>query len=100
MRWRLASQLGLIQEEAVEEHQEEIDKLESAYDDIVSNLESWEERAQETWSSIADKLFQEKPDLPEIPKPRPANEPDGFVLFDSRRDYFKQIDAYREWQWR
>lgn len=98
VRWRLASQLRLIQEKAVEPHQEEIDELESAYDDIVSDLESWEERAQETWSSIADILFQGKPDLPETPKPRPANEPDGFVLFDSKRDYFNQIDSYREWQ--
>ena len=34
----------------------------------------------------------------EPPTPRPANEPDGFVLFDSKRDYLNQIDAYREWQ--
>ena len=41
-----------------------------------------------------------QPDLSEFEKPtaRPANEPDGFVLFNSKRDYFNQIDAYREWQ--
>ncbi len=39
-------------------------------------------------------------DLDEFKKPkaRPANEPDGFVLFDSKRDYLTQIDHYHEWQ--
>ena len=39
-----------------------------------------------------------QPVLPDVPTARPANEPDGFVLFDSKRDYLNQIDAYREWQ--
>ncbi len=34
----------------------------------------------------------------DVPAARPANEPDNFVLFDSKRDYLNQIDAYREWQ--
>ena len=50
------------------------------------------------WSTITEELQEKKPDLPTLPMVRPANEPDGFVLFDSKRDYFNQIDAYREWQ--
>ena len=34
----------------------------------------------------------------EIPKPRPANDPDGFLLFNSKRDYLSQLDHYHEWQ--
>ena len=26
------------------------------------------------------------------------SEPDGFVLFDSKRDYLTQLDQYHEWQ--
>ena len=52
------------------------------------------------WSTITEELDEERDNLPalEKPKPRAANEPDGFVLFDSKRGYFNQIDAYREWQ--
>ncbi len=45
-----------------------------------------------------DELREQKPDLPKPPTARAANEPDGFVLFDSKRDYLNQMDAYREWQ--
>ena len=56
--------------------------------------------AEDLWSTITEELEEEQPDLDEFEKPKakPANEPDGFVLFDSRRDYLNQIDAYREWQ--
>ena len=47
---------------------------------------------------MAKELRERKPDLPDVPTARPAKEPDGFVLFDSKRDYLNQIDAYREWQ--
>jgi len=34
----------------------------------------------------------------EIPKPRPANDPDGFLPFDSKRIYLSQLDHSHEWQ--
>lgn len=32
------------------------------------------------------------------PEPWPAQEPDDFLLFDSKRDYLTQLDDYHEWQ--
>ena len=52
------------------------------------------------WSTITEKLEEEETYLSQFEKPkaRPANEPDGFVLFDSKRDYLTQLDRYHEWQ--
>ncbi len=99
-RWRLQSQLTVIEQEVTEPHQEEIDQLTSTYEEIVAELEAWERSAEDLWSTITEELEEAQPDLDEFEKPkaRPANEPDGFVLFDSKRGYFSQIDAYREWQ--
>ncbi len=100
MRWRLASRLRQIQEKVTEPHQEEIDELTSDYESVVADLNAWERSAEDLWSTITEEMEEGQPDLEEFEKPkaRPANEPDGFVLFDSKRDYFNQIDAYREWQ--
>ncbi len=104
-RWKVHHQLRQIRDGVVESHQEEIDELTSEYDDVVSAVrtleetaEAWEESAADLWETIADELRGQKPDLPAPPTARPANEPDGFVLFDSKRDYLYQIDAYHEWQ--
>ena len=104
-RWNIHHQLRQIRDGVTESHQEEIDQLTSEYDDVVSAVrtleetaEAWEESAADLWETIGDELREQKPDLPEPPTARPANEPDGFVLFDSKRDYLNQMDAYREWQ--
>ncbi len=99
-RWRLQSRLTAIEQGIADPHQEEIDQLTSTYEEMVAEIEAWERSAEDLWSSITEELEEEQPDLSEFekPAPRPANEPDGFVLFDSKRDYFNQIDAYREWQ--
>ncbi len=99
-KWEFDRQLSEIVKGITEPHQEEIDQIIGDHEDVVAEFEAWEERSQDLWSTISDELEQQKPDLFEFmkPAPRPANEPDGFVLFDSRRDYFGQIDAYRTWQ--
>ncbi len=96
--WRLRSVLAVIEQEVTEPHQEGIDELTSTYEGIVAEVEAWERSAEDLWSTITEELEEKKPNLPTLPMARPANEPDGFVLFDSKRDYFNQIDAYREWQ--
>ncbi len=100
VRWNFRHRLREIAETVTEPHQDEIDELTSNYEEIVASLEAWERSAEDLWSTIAERLEEEQPDLSEFEKPtaRPANEPDGFVLFNSKRDYFDQIDAYREWQ--
>ncbi len=99
-RWKLNRQLREIEETVTESHQEGIDELTLAYEGIVADLEAWERNAEDLWSTITEELEEEQPDLSEFAKPkaRPANEPDGFVLFDSKRDYLTQLDRYHEWQ--
>jgi len=99
-RWRLASRLRQIQEKVTEPHQEEIDELTSDYEVIVADLGAWERSAEDLWSTITEEMEEKEPDLDEFqkPTPRPADEPDGFVLFDSKRDYLTQLDRYHEWQ--
>ena len=76
------------------------DDLEEEYAEIVGQLSDWEGRANEVWSEMARELVDRKPDISDIeePRPRPTQEPEGFVLFDSKRDYLTQLDAYHEWQ--
>ncbi len=100
VRWNLRHRLREIQAAVAEPHQDEIDELTSDYEGIVASLEAWERSAEDLWSTITEELEEEQPDLEEFEKPRarPANEPDGFVLFDSKRDYLTQMDRYHEWQ--
>ena len=105
VRWKLGHQLNEIEKKVIESWQEEIDQLTLEYDavnDAFSTLEesisTWEESAENVWEKIEEELIEQKLDLPEKPSARPANEPDGFVLFDSKRDYLTQMDRYHEWQ--
>ena len=49
---------------------------------------------------LSDRMKPMAPDINDfdIPQPRPANDPDGFLLFDSKRDYLSQLDHYHQWQ--
>jgi vacuolar-type H+-ATPase subunit H len=100
-RWKLSRQLSDIEKKAREPHQEALDGLEAEYQEIVEHLREWEQRAQSTWESISEELESEKPDLSdyEPPAPRPAREPLD-ALYDSKRDYFTQLDRYHAWQGR
>ncbi len=88
-----------IQEDIHERHAEAVSDLEEEYDQIVEQLSDWQGRANEIWSDMADELSDREPDISDIeePGPRPAQEPED-TLFDSKRDYLTQLDAYHEWQ--
>jgi len=99
-RWNLRRHLREIAETITEPYQDDIDQHTSEYEQITGELRAWEDSAEGLWSAIAEKMEEEEPDLSEFEKPkaRPANEPDGFVLFDSGRDYVTQLDHYHKWQ--
>ncbi len=104
-RWKVEHQLRKIRDGVAELHQEEIDQLTSEFEAVVDaaqtleeTAEAWETSAEGLWETMAEEMREREPNLPDVPTARPANEPDGFVLFDSKRDYLNQIDAYREWQ--
>jgi hypothetical protein len=81
-------------------HTEEIEELESDLQEIAHSLYEWTERAQELWTTMAEELEEKKPDLSavEVPVPEVSGETDSFILFDSKRDYFTQIDCYNQWK--
>jgi hypothetical protein len=92
--------LNKIENRLREKHSEKIRVLEESFDDIVASLQEWEEEAQELWSAIKAELNEQKPDLSgvEVPRPKVSGKTDRFVLFDSKRDYFTQLDYYHMWQ--
>jgi len=67
---------------------------------LVSILREADDGSLETAMQLFEEMEEKEPNLEEFEKPkaRPANEPDGFVLFDSKRGDLSQIDAYHEWQ--
>ena len=68
--------------------------------EINSRFDDWEERAGELWETIAAEMEDQRPDVSdvEIPRSTAPGKTDRFVLFDSRRDYFTQMDAYNTWR--
>lgn len=100
-RARLDAHLREITERVLAAHEDDIEELREEYQVIASECEDWQVSADKLWSAIALELDSQRPDLADFPKPepRPARQPPD-LLFDSRRDYLTQLDAYRAWQGR
>jgi hypothetical protein len=80
-------------------HEDEIEELREEYADVVAAHEAWLERAETVWRAIEDELEAERPDLSKVKWPEPnEGDEDPNPLFDSKRDYVEQIDAYKEFQ--
>lgn len=89
-----------IENEIEEEHEDEIAELQNRFEAITDMLENWRTDAAELWGEMSDALEQRMPDFSEVEVPR-ANvrgDTDRFVLFDSTRDYFTQMDYYNLWR--
>lgn len=100
VRWAFQDRLRRIGEQILGSRAEEIEDLRSEHEEIVDQLNEWGDRADQLWDEIARELAAEAPDLSDFekPEPEPAQEPDGFLLFDSKRDYLTQLDHYHHWQ--
>jgi hypothetical protein len=88
-------------------HADKVEELEQSFEEIADSLaaiesqfDDWEEEAGELWETIAAELEEQRPDLSdvEVPRSEAPGETDRFVLFDSQRDYFTQMDAYNAWR--
>jgi len=99
--------LRTIDQGVHDRHADEIERLEQRFNEIAeeltavaSDFEDWEEEASELWQTIAEDIEDERPDLSdvEVPRSEAPGETDRFVLFDSQRDYFSQMDAYNAWR--
>jgi hypothetical protein len=107
LRADLERRLTRREEVVHDRHAEDIAAIEADFTEItdkLTDIESefvyWEQRAEELWETIAAELNEQCPDLSDVELPR--SEAPGstarFVLFDSRRDYFSQMDAYNAWR--
>ena len=99
--------LGRIRRDVHDNYAEEITEIRRRFSeiaqrlaDVASEFGDWEEEAAELWRTIAADLESESPDLSDAEMPRSAapGSTDRFVLFDSRRDYFTQMDFYNAWR--
>jgi hypothetical protein len=92
--------LRKIEQGICKEHAEKIEELSGRFDEIKTELEEWAEEASDLWQDIAAEMEEQLPDLSdvEVPRSQAPGETDRFVLFDSRRDYFTQMDAYNAWR--
>ncbi len=99
-RLRFQDRLAQIEGVVIEGHSEAIEELKSDYAEIEELFEDWEQRAEETWNVIHDELAPLAPEVSEedIPTAEPGGDPEEPPLFDSKRDYFTQIDHYHDWQ--
>jgi hypothetical protein len=107
LRADLELHLIRIREVVHDRHAEGIAVIEADFTVITDRLEqiasaftAWEQRARELWQTIADELEDQRPDLSdvEVSRSEAPGRTDRFVLFDSKRDYFSQMDAYNAWR--
>jgi hypothetical protein len=89
-----------LEAEVKADHAEEIKDIEERFDAIMSDLEDLKDEAGELWTTLTDEMEERLPDLSEVEIPRSEafGETDSFVLYDSKRDYFTQMDFYNTWR--
>jgi hypothetical protein len=111
-RWgRLQSNLDIrfrnIDARVYRNHADEIEALEESFtaitgqvEDIGNLIDEWQAQATGLWHVIATDLAGQRPDLSdvEVPQSQAPGNTDRFALFDSKRDYFTQMDAYNAWR--
>ena len=95
-----ALRLRKIEAEVRVQHADAIEDLTERFEAITEALQDWEEQASELWEEIEADLEPRLPDLSgvEVPQSQAPGDTERFVLFDSRRDYFTQIDHYHAWR--
>jgi hypothetical protein len=107
LRSELLVDLAMAEQDTREAYAEQIAALGADFDQIVANfqeissrLDDWQERAGALWQALANEMRDRSPDLSEveIPRSQAPGKTDRFVLFDSRRDYLSQMDAYNAWR--
>ena len=78
----------------------DFDTIVAGFQEVASRLDGWRERASRLWQILADEMRDRSPDPSEveIPRSQAPGKTDRFALFDSRRDYLTQMDAYNAWR--
>ena len=121
-KWELGDTLDDIRLNIQDAYQEEIGSLQTDYDNLraswaetrarfselvagfqeeinayTQQLDDIKERGQETYGKVLDDLEDVDVDMPELPTPDLLPDSDT-LLYDSRRDYFGQLDFYKTYR--
>jgi hypothetical protein len=85
--------------EAIERLRARFDEMAIAFKEAVGDFTVWEDEAAELWGVIARDLEAKLPSFEGVgaPPSLASGETERFVLFDSRRSYLDQMDAYNAW---
>ena len=107
LRSELDVLLGRIRCDVLDNYAASIEAIEFKFNiiteklaEVASEFNDWEGEAVELWRTIADELEDERPDLSDVDVPRSdaPGSTERFVLFDSKRSYLAQMDAYLAWR--
>jgi len=92
--------LQKIESEVEAKHEDEIARLTEELEAITERLEQWQNTAEWLWQKIEEDLQEQLPDLSDVAVPisRAPGKTERFVLYDSSRDYFSQLDRYHAWR--
>ena len=95
---KVRTTLDQFNAEIHERFAEEIEELGKEYDDVVAAHQAWLDGIEPVWRAIKELIHDEMPDTSGVwPEPKAGDEaPDP--LYDSKRDYVKQMDCYKAFQ--
>jgi len=106
LRNAIAEDLGGVREAVIAGYREEIAEIEAAYaalrHEFSGRFGEIRGRILSVWQTIQTDLEANAPDVTQeymLPEPDYADETDG-ALFDSMRDYFDQLKAFKDFQGR
>jgi hypothetical protein len=102
-RAELDERLDEIRQDIIDNHSVEIHDLRIEYESIRAEFDQrmrdYGLRVGRLWQAISDELEAEAPDIDDHPIPEPDQAPEtDIALFDTGRDYIRQLMVYKEWQ--
>lgn len=100
-KWGLLNDLEATREEVLKRYEPQIEELRREYGELNEQIKGliagFVDRGENLWQAIKNDLWQAVPDIEAypIPEPKDGNEFEE-PLFDSNRDYFQQLEAYKK----
>lgn len=73
-------------------------RLEQLAREVREELAPYKAELDSLRQAIQDTIACMDPELPDVPEPKVEGRDEGDWLFDSRRDYFAQLSAYKNWK--
>jgi hypothetical protein len=101
----LSERLEAIRQQVAAPHDEQLARLRSQYEDIrqrfQAEIATYSQEQTALWRLLAQQLHQQAPDITDYPIPEAEeNDQEWYTdpLYNSDRDYFEQLGAYKGFQ--